>query len=145
MPKRPKSICRQAGCGALVEMPGFCPVHKKDQQRKDVERRGTAHERGYNSRWRKAREGFLRKHPLCVHCERERRLTAATIVDHIQPHKLKEALDSGDQVAIERARKLFWDSENNWQSLCKHHHDVKTATEDGAFGRPTKGYGGQNP
>ena len=33
---------------------------------------------------------------------------AATVVDHIKPHK-------GDY-------DLFWD-ESNWQSLCKHCHD----------------------
>ncbi|WP_289184903.1 HNH endonuclease [uncultured Parasutterella sp.] len=28
---------------------------------------------------------------------------------------------------------MFWD-ESNWQALCKHCHDVKTAKEDGGFG-----------
>jgi 5-methylcytosine-specific restriction protein A len=45
---------------------------------------------------------------------------AANVVDHIVPHK-------GDQA-------LFWDK-NNWQSLCKPHHDAKTAREDGGWGR----------
>lgn len=44
----------------------------------------------------------------------------ASIVDHIIPHK-------GD-------KQLFWDRDN-WQPLCKKHHDRKTATEDGGFGR----------
>lgn len=50
----------------------------------------------------------------------EESLTPATVVDHVIPHK-------GD-------KKFFWD-ENNWQPLCKRHHDIKTATEDGGFGR----------
>ena len=83
--------------------------------------RETAAERGYGYRWQKAREGWLRSHPLCVHCEREGRVVAATDVDHIKPHR-------GDMA-------LFWDSENNWQSLCHSHHSLKTATEDGGFGR----------
>jgi 5-methylcytosine-specific restriction endonuclease McrA len=41
-------------------------------------------------------------------CQAEGELTPASVVDHIKPHR-------GDQ-------KLFWDSEN-WQSLCKLHHD----------------------
>ena len=49
-------------------------------------------------------------------------ITPATVVDHIKPHH-------GDQ-------RLFWDV-GNWQSLCKAHHDSKTATEDGGFGRAT--------
>lgn len=43
------------------------------------------------------------------------RLTQATVVDHIVPHR-------GDQ-------KLFWD-ESNWQPLCKPCHDKKTWNED---------------
>jgi 5-methylcytosine-specific restriction protein A len=39
---------------------------------------------------------------------------AAAIVDHIVPHR-------GDAA-------LFWQS-TNWQSMCKQHHDAKTAIE----------------
>ena len=82
--------------------------------------RETAAQRGYDSRWQKARAGYLRAHPLCIHCEREGRTVAANEVDHIVPHK-------GDMV-------LFWDN-SNWQSLCKPCHSAKTALEDGGFGR----------
>lgn len=82
--------------------------------------RENSNTRGYTYRWRKARAGWLRNHPLCAHCENEGRVRAATDVDHIVPHK-------GDM-------QLFWDS-SNWQSLCAHHHGIKTATEDGGFGR----------
>lgn len=82
--------------------------------------RETANERGYTYRWQQARAGWLRSHPLCVHCDDEGRVRAATDVDHIVPHK-------GDM-------QIFWDN-TNWQSLCAHHHGIKTATEDGGFGR----------
>lgn len=78
--------------------------------------------RVYGSRWDKARLSFLTAHPLCVMCQQQGRIAAATVVDHITPHKLKEALRSGDSVAIARAQKLFW-SRSNWQGLCKQHHD----------------------
>jgi 5-methylcytosine-specific restriction protein A len=136
MPKRPKTVCRKAGCGALVDAPGFCERCQTVKHKQDAEHRGTAHERGYTTAWTKAREHYLRAHPLCVHCRKEKRITAATVVDHIVPHRLKQAIDSGVAALIEAARALFWDSKNNWQSLCKRHHDVKTATEDGGFGRP---------
>ena len=74
----------------------------------------TSAERGYGHKWRQARAGYLRKHPLCVDCEREGMVTAASVVDHIEPHR-------GDQ-------KLFWDT-GNWQPLCKRHHDIKTGIE----------------
>lgn len=91
--------------------------------------RGTAAQRGYNSAWRKARAGYLARHPLCVQCLADGITTAATVVDHIRPHR-------GDQ-------RLFW-NRDNWQPLCKRHHDIKTATEDGGLGHnqsPAQGGG----
>lgn len=135
MARRPKSICRQMGCGKLIEAPGHCERHRKDKQQADASVRGTAQERGYTSAWTKARAGYLASHPLCVRCMQEGRAEAATVVDHITPHRLKQAIDSGEPERIASARALFWDSAGNWQALCKPHHDAKTATEDGGFGR----------
>ena len=49
-------------------------------------------------------------------CEAQGRVTAATVVDHIIPHK-------GDPV-------LMWDSEHNWQSLCDPHHNRDKQSQD---------------
>ncbi|ECT1023834.1 HNH endonuclease, partial [Salmonella enterica] len=76
----------------------------------------------YGSKWDKARLVFLREHPLCVMCQEQGRVVLATVVDHIKPHRLKEALLSEKPVAIAQAQKLFWDRKN-WQGLCKSHHD----------------------
>lgn len=129
MPRRPKSICRQPGCGALIDAPGWCTTHAKAKQQQDARERGTAQERGYTSQWTKARAAYLRKHPLCVYCQRDGRLTAATVVDHIVPHKLKQAIDSGDEAAIAKARTLFWDS-GNWQPLCTPCHNSTKQREE---------------
>jgi 5-methylcytosine-specific restriction endonuclease McrA len=75
--------------------------------------------RGYSYGWQKARERFLRSNPLCCYCQREGRVTPATVVDHIIPHR-------GD-------KELFWD-EANWQPLCKHCHDRTKAREEGRGG-----------
>lgn len=75
--------------------------------------------RGYTWRWQKARAWYLAEHPLCTACLVEGKSKAATVVDHIDPHK-------GDQVK-------FWNMDN-WQALCKRCHDAKTAKEDGGFG-----------
>ena len=72
-------------------------------------------DRGYGHKWRKARERFLSAHPLCVMCQAAGRVTVATVVDHIEPHR-------GDQVK-------FWD-ESNWQALCKPCHDGAKAREE---------------
>jgi len=58
-------------------------------------------------RWRKVAKRHLDGDPLCVTCSKAGRVTPATCVDHIIPHK-------GDPV-------LFWD-ENNFQSLCGSCH-----------------------
>ena len=110
MPRKPKKPCKHPGCPKLVEGM-YCEEHALLHGQE----RGDSAVRGYDSKWRKARERFLKCHPLCVQCQREGRLVKATVVDHIKPHR-------GDPI-------LFWD-ERNWQPLCKHHHDVKTMTED---------------
>ena len=75
----------------------------------------SSHERGYGAPWQRARERFLMSHPLCVMCGADGLTTAATVVDHIQPHRG----DAG----------LFWD-QSNWQPLCKPHHDSDKARQD---------------
>ena len=99
---------------------GRCPRHVRLEAKALDARRGTAHERGYSAAWQRARLGWLAAHPLCVRCEAAGVVEAATVVDHIVPHR-------GDKT-------LFWDRDN-WQSLCDRHHNVKTAMEDGGFGR----------
>ena len=78
----------------------------------------------YNDRkWQRLRLRHLREHPLCVMCHRLGRVTAASVVDHIVPHR-------GDDV-------LFWDADN-LQSLCPHCHSaVKQAEEKGGVGYDT--------
>lgn len=114
MPWKPKSICNYPGCQTLTH-DRYCEEHKKEMTRKQNERSSKL----YTYQWRKASKDFLRRHPLCIHCERTGRITPATEVDHIKPH-------GGDQ-------KLFWDK-RNWQPLCKSCHSKKTAKEDGGFG-----------
>ena len=125
MPSSAPRPCTHPGCGQLVrDGSGRCAQHKRAITQASDARRGTAHERGYTSAWQKARGAYLRAHPLCRMHEARGEVVEAVVVDHIVPHK-------GDKL-------LFWDS-NNWQPLCKRCHDIKTAREDGAFGRPLAG------
>ena len=109
LPKAPPRPCRYPGC------PGFCApgqVFCNDHIMWSGDHlRGNADARGYDAMWRKARKAFLQAHPLCVECMKAGRLTPATVVDHVVPHR-------GDV-------KLFWD-EGNWQALCKACHGKKT-------------------
>jgi|LGOV01.1.fsa_nt_gb 5-methylcytosine-specific restriction endonuclease McrA len=93
------------------------PATHNVSKRTATERAGKHSKLYTTKRWRKARARFLRDNPLCVMCQALGRVTAAAIVDHIKPHR-------GDMA-------LFW-SEDNWQPLCKQHHDsTKQAMEKG--------------
>lgn len=116
MPTAPPRVCTFPGCGGAHTGP--CPQRQQRNRRAEASR-ATSRRRGYVTAWDKARLIFLASHRLCAVCEREGRLTPATVVDHIRPHQ-----GNFD---------LFW-NQANWQALCAHCHAVKTAAEDGAFG-----------
>lgn len=119
-------------------------MNRQANQREHDARRGSAASRGYNSKWRAARDQFLRDNPLCALDLKQGIHRAATVVDHIVAPKLREARESGDPVASAQAFQRFWDRDN-WQSLCKHCHDsVKQRLEKSgviagcdASGRPS--------
>lgn len=80
----------------------------------------------YDRWWERARLRFLAKHPLCVRCLDQGRTEAATVVDHITPHK-------GDV-------RLFRDR-SNWQALCTtHHNSWKQRVENGLVECDAQGY-----
>lgn len=98
---------------------------RRAQSRQYEQQRGSSTQRGYDYRWQKASKLYLKSHPYCVHCEARGHIERGSksnplCVDHVIPHR-------GDYA-------LFWD-QDNWQSLCKYHHDRKTVQEDGGFGR----------
>lgn len=70
--------------------------------------------RDYGWRWRRARDAYVRAHPLCVACLATGRAVAARVVDHVVPHE-------GDDA-------LLW-AERNWQSLCHACHNAKTTRQ----------------
>ncbi len=126
MPGRIKRECKKPGCRALTaSSSGYCSEHESESYLRYDRYRLSSSSRGYDEKWRRYRSWFLSLHPLCVRCG-----GIATVVDHIIPHK-------GDAA-------LFWDGANH-QALCKHCHDIKTAREDGGFGRRIKRVGGEDP
>lgn len=109
MPRKALKPCKHPGCPNLTEGK-YCEEHKPLHPD-----RPSAESRGYNSKWRKMSQQYLRKHPLCVQCLANGRYTEATVTDHIIPHRNRP--------------ELMWD-ESNFQALCKSCHDKKTWTED---------------
>lgn len=107
MPTRSPRPCLEPGCGQLTR-DGRCPAHAAKRRQAQDERRGSARARGYDARWERLRRMHLARDPLCVFCRQLGRATAATVVDHIRPHR-------GD-------RALLLDADN-LQSLCKRCHD----------------------
>ena len=76
---------------------------------KDFDReRGTAAERGYDARWVRESKAFLAANPLCIYCALSDIVTAASLVDHLYPHR-------GN-------RELFW-LKRLWVPSCKPCHD----------------------
>ncbi len=129
MPVRPQRLCRSLGCRTVHRNAnGYCNAHA-DLAKSFVRLappklpRESSSARGYGYKWQQARTGFLSKHPLCVQCQSRGRVTAASVVDHIKPHR-------GDM-------SKFWER-SNWQALCATCHSVKTAAEDGGFGNTRK-------
>jgi 5-methylcytosine-specific restriction enzyme A len=85
--------------------------------------RGTARERGYDRTWEKLSKAYLMAHPLCQ-CDDcmdgTLKVTAANVVDHIQPIALRPDL------------RLVW---SNLRAMNKRCHDRHTGRTRGTFAR----------
>lgn len=110
--------CLTPGCPVLVPR-GHCAQHA--QQREQSRPNADARRWYQTAHWRNLRRMVLAGNPLCVACEADSRITAATDVDHIVPHR-------GDWLKFaDRA---------NLQPLCHRCHSLKTQAEGGhVFGR----------
>jgi 5-methylcytosine-specific restriction enzyme A len=131
LPMAPKHPCAEPRCPNLVERgTSRCPDHARAY---DLQR-GSAKDRGYDSRWNRASRRFRHRWPLCgmkadgtldtenSWCAAEGRTTLAQCVQHIQPHQ------GPDDPLFMR--------ESNWLSSCfKCNNKRRALREPGAFGR----------
>jgi len=129
MPYAPAHPCNWPGCGALVQHGRpRCPAHERQY---DL-RRGSAKDRGYDSKWARFSRDWRKRFPLCgmradgqLHtdagseCARTGRPTFAQCVDHIVPMKR-----GGSQY-----------DPSNLESKCLRCNNRKRALEEGGFGR----------
>lgn len=60
--------------------------HRKRQNQRYDEKRGSARDRGYSREWDKFSKAWLSGHPLCEYCFNQGRVSAAELTDHIVPH-----------------------------------------------------------
>jgi len=71
-------------------------------------KRQTAHQRGYDRRWVKIKNLYLREFPCCEDCDKEGKSTPADLVHHDRP------LNEGGTHDFD-----------NLVSLCRKHHAIR--------------------
>lgn len=122
MPIKAKRPCPK--CGKLITNQCECQAGRVQTQRKEYDtRRGSAHSRGYTSRWNAYSRKYRREHPLCVDCLEAGVLTSVEHGGHVD-HII--AVSGPDDP-------LFWDDANH-ASRCAPCHSRKTIAEDGGYG-----------
>ncbi len=106
MPDRPKRPCARPGCPALVES-GYCPEHARSGTEFGRE---SSDKRGYDYRWRKFRESYLKQseNVICADC----RVQRSTDIHHLK--KLKD---------FPQLKYVL----SNLLGLCAKCHSVRTA------------------
>jgi 5-methylcytosine-specific restriction enzyme A len=113
MPFAAPRPCLHPGCPKTsTDKPSYCEDHKADDRSRTRlydSTRGTATNRGYDSKWQKLRRWVLMHHPMCADPFRVRCAEAATDVHHVKPRCLGGT-----------------DDEDNLQPLCKGCHSWMT-------------------
>jgi 5-methylcytosine-specific restriction protein A len=114
MPRRAKTPCRHSGCAALLDKPGFCDKHRREEfkvQKQFVTDDYKERNRFYQRiAWKNVRALQLQLEPLCRLCRSNGKLIAATVVDHRTP-----IAEGGAELDLD-----------NLQSLCSPCHNAKT-------------------
>jgi len=111
MPTAPLNTeCKQYGCrNNKTDRSAYCSEHGGG-----VTETGKANSRLYNQQaWDKIRARQLSKQPLCARCQHEGKITAASTVDHVFPHRRDAA-----KFKV-----------NLFQSLCVACHTIKGQDE----------------
>lgn len=108
MPRRPRPPCSVPGCPEVTARGGRCEVHRREAE----QQRGTAAERGYDTRWQRIRRAYLYRNPWCLLCGR-----TATVADHF-PLSRRQLVAQG--VADP-------DAPNRLRPLCATCHNRETA------------------
>ena len=82
MPYKAKKPCAYHGCRELTAS-RYCETHTKlEAKRYNRYGRDPDSNKRYGRTWKQIRAAFLSANPLCVMCDREGRLTPATLAHH---------------------------------------------------------------
>ena len=106
MPRKPKQPCAYPGCPNLSDG-RYCEQHRKlvEKNYEQYSRDPEVHKK-YGRAWKRIRDSYVHKHPLCEQCLKEGRYVAVEEVHHIVP------LAEGGS-----------NDESNLMSLCRSCHE----------------------
>lgn len=119
MPSKAPRPCTHPGCPELVTAGSRCTQHQREQFKHKTkvamqDDRKRDDKRFYDSAlWDRVRKQVLTKEPYCRECRRNKRLTLAEVVDHIDRIQA-----GGSRLAA-----------SNLQPLCARCHDAKRGRE----------------
>jgi 5-methylcytosine-specific restriction enzyme A len=87
MPLKPVARCAVGMCPHPAGPRGRCDLHRQAQTRTYVQRFGSRIVRGYDAKWLRLRDWFLRQpcNVACAHCLAAGRVVIAAEVDHVIP------------------------------------------------------------
>jgi len=93
MPPRPYTLCRFPGCSEIVERPGYCAKHKRDNPSppregfKRLDERKTDEARAFyaSRRWTETSLAHREREPLCRRCRERDLIVPAQMVHHDPP------------------------------------------------------------
>jgi 5-methylcytosine-specific restriction protein A len=116
-----RKICSYPGCNTPVEVDDFdrssprCFAHPATHTPKKIYAHHYHDGKNiyHTYRWRKLRQAYAEKNPLCEHCLRYDILTPVDVVDHV-----REVKDGGEPFDY-----------NNLMSMCRSCHSAKTIKE----------------
>lgn len=108
MPSKPLRPCCHVGCTELVDR-GYCDKHKPEIRQYD-KYRGNSNDRGYDSKWRKFRENYLKAYPVCCDC-----LVIGSIEPAVDVHHMVKLVDGGKRL-----------DPANCMPLCHSCHSIRT-------------------
>ena len=112
MPNKARKYCKHPRCTNYAEDgSAYCFMHKNMHNHRVLKEYETWY---YRAVWKKLRARKLREYPLCQECAKRSRVTKATDVDHIVPHK---------------GSWLRFIDYTNLQALCHSCHSIKTNKE----------------
>ena len=102
----------------------YCEQHQKlMDKRYDAYERSPVVKKRYGRAWKRIRDRYIGKHPLCEMCLKNHKTTAATEVHHIRPLSRGGTHD-----------------EDNLMALCKPCHSKITAEMDDRWHHARKEY-----